>query len=161
MHQGLMKSTLFFCAGNIAETLGLHRISEMAGIGRRMPLTMMAFTIGAFGMIGAPPVAGFVSKWYLGTGAVEAGEVWVLGILALSSVLNAAYFLPIVYSAWFRSPATAWERRRPGARAETSLVLLLPCLATAATSLLAGLLAAAPFSPLELASWATEVLYAS
>jgi multicomponent Na+:H+ antiporter subunit D len=160
VHQGLMKITLFFCAGNIAETLGLHRISELAGVGRRMPLTMAAFTVGAFGMIGAPPIAGFVSKWYLGTGAAAAGEVWVLAVLGVSGILNAAYFLPIVYTAWFRAPQVSWERRRPGSRAETSLVLLVPSLVTAALALLAGLLAASPFSPLELARWATEVLYA-
>jgi multicomponent Na+:H+ antiporter subunit D len=160
IHQGLMKITLFFCAGNIAETLGLHRISELGGIGRRMPLTMAAFTVAAFGMVGVPPVAGFVSKWYLGSGAVEAGELWVLAILGVSGVLNAAYFLPIVYAAWFRAPTADWEQRKPGARAETSLVLLVPCLATAAMALLAGLLAASPISPLELASWVTEALYA-
>jgi multicomponent Na+:H+ antiporter subunit D len=161
IHQGLMKITLFFCAGNIAETLGLHRVSELAGIGRRMPLTMAAFTVAAFGMIGAPPVAGFISKWYLGSGAVDAGEVWVLAVLGVSGILNAAYFLPIVYAAWFRAPVADWEQRQPGARAETSLVLLVPCLATGAMALLAGLLAASPFSPLELASWVTEVLYAA
>ena len=74
VHQGLMKITLFFCAGNLAETLGVHKISEMNGAGRRMPWTMAAFTVGAFGMIGAPPIAGFISKWYLGLGALETGQ---------------------------------------------------------------------------------------
>ncbi|MFN7141734.1 MAG: complex I subunit 5 family protein, partial [Limisphaerales bacterium] len=95
VHQGIMKITLFFCAGNIAETLGLHRISELNGIGRRMPLTMGAFTIAAFGMIGIPPVAGFISKWYLALGGMHSGNVWVVPVLLVSSVLNAAYFLPI------------------------------------------------------------------
>ncbi len=63
VHQGLMKITLFFCAGNLAETLGVHKISQMNGAGKRMPLTMGAFTIASFGMIGVPPIAGFVSKW--------------------------------------------------------------------------------------------------
>lgn len=62
VHQGIMKITLFFCAGNLAETLGIHRISEMDGVGRRMPWTMAAFTIGVFGMMGVPPTAGFISK---------------------------------------------------------------------------------------------------
>ena len=62
LHQGLMKVTLFFCAGNYAEELGIHRIDEMDGAGKRMPLTSIAFTIGAFGMIGLPPVAGFITK---------------------------------------------------------------------------------------------------
>jgi multicomponent Na+:H+ antiporter subunit D len=74
VHQGFMKITLFFCAGNYAETLGVHKVSELAGVGRRMPWTMAAFTLAAFGMIGVPPMAGFISKWYLGLGALEAGR---------------------------------------------------------------------------------------
>ena len=62
VHQGLMKITLFFCAGNIAETTRVHKISQMNGIDKRMPVTMTAFTLAAFGMIGIPPFAGFVSK---------------------------------------------------------------------------------------------------
>ena len=73
VHQGVMKITLFFAAGNYAETLGIHKVSEMDGVGRRMPGTTLAFSIGALGMIGIPPVAGFVSKWFLGLGALEAG----------------------------------------------------------------------------------------
>ncbi len=60
-----MKVTLFFCAGNYAEELGIHRINEMDGAGKRMPLTSLAFTVGALGMIGLPPIAGFITKWYL------------------------------------------------------------------------------------------------
>ena len=62
VHQGIMKITMFFAAGNIAETYGYYKISQLNGIGRRMPLTMGAFTIAVFGMIGLPPIAGFVSK---------------------------------------------------------------------------------------------------
>ncbi|WP_424820206.1 complex I subunit 5 family protein [Salinisphaera sp.] len=149
VHQGLMKITLFFCAGNLAETLGVHRISEMSGVGRRMPWTMAAFTVGAFGMIGAPPIAGFVSKWYLAQGALEAGQPWVIGVLVVSSLLNAAYFLPILHTAWFRPPPEAWPAERRFGRAETGWMLLLPPLATAAMALAAGLFASIPFSPLE------------
>jgi multicomponent Na+:H+ antiporter subunit D len=149
VHQGLMKITLFFCAGNLAETLGIHRISEMAGVGQRMPWTMTAFTLGALGMIGVPPLAGFISKWYLGSGAVLAGEEWVLIILALSSLLNAAYFLPILYLAWFTPPPNRWPEELPRGRLETHWMLLLPPLVTAAMALTAGLLAHAPFSPAE------------
>ena len=104
VHQGLMKITLFFCAGNYAETLGVHKVSEMNGVGRRMPWTTLAFTVGALGMIGIPPVAGFVTKWYLGLGAAAAGAEWVILLLVVSSLLNAAYFLPILYRAWFLPP---------------------------------------------------------
>jgi multicomponent Na+:H+ antiporter subunit D len=110
VHQGLMKITLFFCAGNLAETIGVHRVSEMNGVGRRMPWTMAAFTVGALGMIGVPPIAGFVSKWYLGTGSVAAGADWVIVVLGASSLLNAMYFLPILHRAWFREPDGEWAR---------------------------------------------------
>ncbi|HUG37584.1 MAG TPA: proton-conducting transporter membrane subunit [Candidatus Limnocylindrales bacterium] len=145
LHQGMMKVTLFFCAGLLAETLGIHKVSEMNGVGRRMPLTMAAFTVAAFGMIGVPPVAGFVTKWYLGMGAVQAGQGWVLGVLATSSVLNAMYFLPIVGAAWFRAAEADWGERGP---AEAPLSLLVPALATGALALAAGVLAGLPFSPL-------------
>lgn len=152
VHQGVMKITLFFAAGNYAETLGIHKVSEMNGVGKRMPLTTLAFTIAALGMIGIPPVAGFVSKWYLGLGAMEAGVLgWVMPILIASSLLNAAYFLPIVYRAWFVPATGAWpqEKIAAGRYGETRAMLLWPPVVTAGIALLAGLLASMPFSPLE------------
>ena len=154
VHQGIMKITLFFTAGNYAETLGIHKVSEMNGVGRRMPATTLAFTVAALGMIGIPPVAGFVSKWYLGLGALEAGmAAWVMPVLLASSVLNAAYFLPILHRAWFRDPAPAWPAEHlPASRLETHAALLWPPVVTATLALAAGLFAAAPYSPLEWAS---------
>ncbi|MBU1666712.1 MAG: monovalent cation/H+ antiporter subunit D family protein [Gammaproteobacteria bacterium] len=156
VHQGIMKITLFFCAGNYAETLGIHKVSEMDGVGWRMPWTTTAFTIGALGMIGVPPLAGFISKWYLGLGALEAGMPWVLAVLAVSTLLNAAYFLPILHRAWFRPRAAPWPEERIAAKngRETAWLLLLPPLATAAATLLVGLFAASPLSPLD---WAKLV----
>jgi multicomponent Na+:H+ antiporter subunit D len=153
VHQGLMKVTLFYCAGNFAETLGVHRIEGMNGIGRRMPLTMAAFTLGALGMIGVPPLAGFISKWYLGLGALEVGQDWVLLILVASALLNAAYFLPLIYRGWFAAPPDEWpeDKRWPALHpllGETHWMLLLPALFTAVLSLLAGLLAGLDISPL-------------
>ncbi len=104
VHQGLMKITMFFCAGLLAETHHIYKVSELNGIAKKMPITMTAFTIAVLGMIGIPPIAGFVSKWYLGVGAIETGNAWVIAILAGSSVLNAIYFLPLVYRAWFVAP---------------------------------------------------------
>lgn len=149
VHQGLMKITLFFCAGNLAETLGIHKISELDGVARRMPWTMAAFTLGAFGMIGVPPLAGFVSKWYLGTGAMAAGRYWVIPVLIASSVFNATYFLPVLYAAWFKSPKGPWPEERTRGRLETHWMLLLPAVITALLALGVGLLANAPLSPLE------------
>jgi multicomponent Na+:H+ antiporter subunit D len=148
VHQGIMKITLFFAAGNLAETLGLHRVSELNGVGRRMPWTMGAFTVAAFGMMGAPPLAGFISKWYLGIGALAAGEPWVVAVLVASSLLNAAYFLPILHRAWFRRPDRAWPAAPAGGR-EARTLLLLPPLVTAALVVLFGLFASSLLSPLE------------
>ncbi|MDJ0621606.1 MAG: proton-conducting transporter membrane subunit [Desulfocapsaceae bacterium] len=148
VHQGLMKITLFFCAGNYAEKLHIHRVSEMDGVGRRMPWTTLSFTLAALGMIGVPPMAGFVSKWYLGSGFVEAGQSWVILVLVASSLLNGAYFLPILYRAWFAqtddkdTTAISWRLSEihPG--------LLWPPLITCLLALLAGLFAGSPASPL-------------
>jgi multicomponent Na+:H+ antiporter subunit D len=149
VHQGIMKITLFFCAGNLSETLGVHRVQDMGGVGRRMPWTMGAFTVAAFGMIGVPPTAGFISKWYLGLGALEAGQPWVLAILIASTLLNAAYFLPILKAAWFGQRSGAWPENHRAGRLETNWMLLLPPLGTALATLAAGLLANSAVSPLQ------------
>jgi multicomponent Na+:H+ antiporter subunit D len=155
VHQGVMKITLFFVAGNLAETLGVKKIADMRGVARRMPWTMAAFTVAALGMIGMPPTAGFVTKWYLAIGAAEADQWWVIGVLVASSVLNAIYFLPLVYAAWFQSPPESWPAEQPRGRFETSLSLLVPPLVTAALTLLMGLLAGSPISAL---AWAKLIV---
>ncbi len=98
------KITLFFTAGAIYVATHKTKISELDGIGRQMPFTMAAFTVGALSMIGIPPFAGFISKWYLSLGALEAGDIFVLGVLATSTILNACYFMPIVYVAFMKEP---------------------------------------------------------
>jgi multicomponent Na+:H+ antiporter subunit D len=160
VHQGIMKITLFFCAGNMAETLGIHRISEMHGVGRRMPWTMAAFALAAFGMIGVPPIAGFVTKWHLGLGAVETGHQWVLVILALSTALNAAYFLPVLHVAWFRDQQSSWPEEHSYGRLETHWALLMPPLVTASVALEMGLLAGTAWSPLAWVRLIVERAYA-
>jgi multicomponent Na+:H+ antiporter subunit D len=156
VHQGLMKITLFFCAGNLAESMEIHSIRRMAGVGRRLPVTMAAFTLAAFGMIGVPPMAGFVSKWYIGTGALAAGETWVIGVLAASTALNAAYFLPILYTVWFETQDApdALEVKEGRGRWEVHWMLLLPPVLTAVLALTSGLLADAYLSPL----WWTRLI---
>jgi multicomponent Na+:H+ antiporter subunit D len=151
VHQGLMKITMFFCAGNLAETLGVHKVSQMDGAGQRMPWTMTAFSVAAMSMIGVPPAAGFVSKWYLGAGALEVESYWIIGVLVISSLLNALYFLPILYAAWFKPQAGPWPAERPRGWLETHWMLLLPPVVTACFALLVGVFAGSPISPL---SWA-------
>ena len=95
------KITLFFCAGAIFVATGKKNISEMVGIGKRMPVTMLAFLVGSLSVIGLPPTGGFFSKWYLVLGTLQANQMAMLIVLLVSSLLNAAYFLPIVYKAFF------------------------------------------------------------
>lgn len=152
VHQGLMKITLFFCAGIFDERAGIKRVDQLDGIGSLMPWTSVCFSLGAIGMIGLPPTAGFVSKIYLGIGAVEAESFWVLAVLAVSTLLNAAYFLPLVYRIWFLEPGTAITGGC--VPVERPLGLIVPAVVTAFMSVAVGLLAASPFSPL---SWATLI----
>ena len=128
-----LKITLFFCAGAIYVTTGCDRVSQLAGIGRRMPWTMTAFTIGALGLAGVPPLNGFVSKWYLCLGSLEAHDAVFAGILIVSGLLNIAYFFPIVYAAFFQS-----SDRFPD-RGEARPALLIPLLLTALASVILGI----------------------
>jgi len=96
------KITLFFTAGAIYVASGRTEIPQLNGIGRRMPITMVAFTIGALSMIGVPPTAGFVSKWFIVAGAFQLENYFVVIVMILSTGLNAGYFLPIVYAAFFK-----------------------------------------------------------
>ncbi len=164
VHQGIMKITLFFCAGLFAEVMGRKAIAELNGMGRRMPWTSVAFTIAAFGMIGLPPTAGFISKWQLGQGALLSDNTWVLGVLVISSLLNAAYFLPIVYGLWFLEDAVAEgdsdsdsgasEGGATAAIARAHRLMLVPALVTAAAVLVLGIAASATYSPL----WVAETI---
>jgi multicomponent Na+:H+ antiporter subunit D len=156
IHQGLMKITLFFCAGALDERMGVTRVDQLDGTARAMPVTMLAFSIAALGMIGVPPVAGFVTKWQLGVGGLQVGQVWVIFVLAASSLLNAAYFLPLIYRAWFRAPAGL--PASPGR--EGDLMLIGPAAATAALALLVGLFAGFDYSPLNWARLIVEREYA-
>jgi multicomponent Na+:H+ antiporter subunit D len=95
------KITLFFCAGAVFVATGKKYISQMVGIGKRMPVTMTAFLIGSLSIIGLPPTGGFISKWYLVLGTLESDQIVFLIVLLTSSLLNAAYFMPIFYKAFF------------------------------------------------------------
>ena len=98
------KITLFFCAGAILVATHKTKISEMRGLGRTMPFTMAAFFIGSLSIIGLPPMGGLWSKWYLALGTLEAGQLGLLAVLMVSSLLNIAYLLPIPIRAFFSAP---------------------------------------------------------
>ena len=95
------KITLFFCAGAIYVATGKKYISQMKGLGKKMPITFAAFFIGSLGVIGLPPSGGFYSKWYLLMGTLESEYKFMMAVLLVSSFLNAFYFLPIIYQAFF------------------------------------------------------------
>jgi multicomponent Na+:H+ antiporter subunit D len=125
------KITLFFCAGAIFVATGRKQISEMVGIGKKMPITMTAFFIGALSVIGLPPSGGFISKWLLVLGTLEADQWVMLVVLLVSSFLNAAYFLPIVYRAFFCTPE---ESMFEGGMKEAPVWCVVPLVLTAAVS---------------------------
>jgi multicomponent Na+:H+ antiporter subunit D len=131
----MMKITLFFCAGAIFATTQLTRVSELNGIGREMPYTMGAFTVGAVGITGLPFIVGFISKWNLALGSLQGGQGVYVGVLLLSSLLSAAYFLPIVYAAFFKKSEPQVAKHHCG---EANKMMLIPLLITAAVSIVLG-----------------------
>jgi len=101
------KITLFFCAGAILVATHKTEISQMDGLGRRMPLTMGAFLIAAISIAGLPPLGGLWGKWYLALGALDAGYSVLVGVLMLSTLLNIAYLIPLPVRAFFRGEPNA------------------------------------------------------
>jgi multicomponent Na+:H+ antiporter subunit D len=128
-----MKITLFFCAGAIYVHLHKEEISELDGIGKAMPWTMGAFTVGAIGLAGIPPINGFISKWYLGIGSLQWDTAVPLLLLVVSGLLNVGYFFPIVHRAFFR------ESKAMENKGEASPLMVVPLVTTAVLSILFGL----------------------
>lgn len=151
-HQGITKIILFFCAGLFAERLGAKTVSSLTGLGARMPWTSAAFTVGAFGMIGLPPLAGFISKWTLAQGALQADRGWVVIVLVCSAALNCIYFLPIVYRLWW--PPSDWKPEHQ-VRPVALGAMVVPTVAIAALSIGAGVFAGIGLSPLGFAELIT------
>jgi multicomponent Na+:H+ antiporter subunit D len=136
VNHGFAKITLFFCAGAIYVATRKKNISEMDGLGKTMPFTFGAFAIASLSMIGAPPVGGFITKWYLLIGSVEAHQLGIMLILIASTVLNAAYFVPITYRAFYG--------KRPAGEPftgikEAPLAMLIPILIACTISVLLGI----------------------
>lgn len=129
-----MKITLFFCAGAINVTTHETEISRMKGIGKRMPITMAAFTIASFGIAGFPFIVGFISKWNLALGALQAGKGLYVAVLIGSAMLSTAYLVPVGYMAFFK---TSDKFTKFG---EASNMMLIPIIITATLSLVLGVL---------------------
>lgn len=142
------KITLFFAAGSVYTAAHATEINQLRGIGRRMPWTMGAFAIGAFSMIGIPPTAGFLSKWFMLSGAMDSQAWFAVGVIILSTILNASYFLPIVWRAFVEKPEAGHGVSPAMAHGEAPLPVVL---ALSATALATVALFFFPSVPLELA----------
>ncbi len=128
------KITLFFCAGAIFVATGKKYISQMSGLGKKMPFTFAAFFVGALGVIGLPPTGGFFSKWNLILGTLEAQQTIFMLVLLVSSFLNAFYFLPIVYKGFFGKGEDE-DDSIPVKTQEANLCLVIPLIITAVISI--------------------------
>jgi len=136
VNHAFAKITLFFCAGAIYVAAHKKDISDMEGLGKVMPFTFGAFAIASLSMIGAPPVAGFVSKWKLLVGSMQAHQFGILLLLLASTLLNAAYFVPVTYRAFFgKRPA---DEPFTGIK-EAPLSMLVPILIACFISVLIGI----------------------
>ncbi len=135
VNHGFLKITLFFCAGAIYVKTHKERVSQLDGIGRRMPVTMAAFTIGALGLAGVPPLNGFVSKWFLCLGALEAHEMIFLGVILASALLDVAFFFPIVFHSFFKIP----KGEEHSSWAEAPPAMVVPLAFTALMSIILGI----------------------
>ncbi len=137
------KITLFFCAGSLYTAAHKTEVSQLSGIGKKMPWTMAAFFIGSLSMIGVPPAAGFVTKWYLALGSIEAHQIPILVVLLASTVLNAAYFLPVTYKAFFEKEEPSPHDTHPdhGHHEEIREIpmVMIPLVITAIISLVIGI----------------------
>jgi len=138
------KMTLFMCAGAIY--VGAHKtlVSEMRGLGRQMPLTFIAFFIGAMSIVGLPPMGGSWPKFLLMLGAADAGQLAIIGVLIISSLLNVAYLLSIPIQAFYLEPAEDGAKPQgSGAKAidwrnihEAPILCVIPPIITAIFALL-------------------------
>lgn len=134
IHHAMLKITLFFSVGALNHSLGITKVEQVRGLGKRFPLVFAAITLSALGLVGIVPMNGFISKWYYLQGALQAETYWVLGVLALSSLLNALYYFPLVSKAFFSE-----ESDQVPAHIHHDLRLELPGFGIACCSLLLGL----------------------
>lgn len=135
VNHGFSKITLFFCAGAIYVAAHKKKISDLEGIGYAMPFTLGAFAVASLSMIGVPPVAGFVTKWYLLNGAMQVHSLIIVGVLMASTLLNAVYFVPITIKAFFPGPGRSL--RREGIK-EAPATMVVPIVIAALISVLIG-----------------------
>ena len=133
-NHAVSKITLFLCAGSIYASAHKTKVSELSGLARRMPWTMAAFALASLSVIGLPPTSGFISKWHLALGTLQSEHPVLLGVLLVSSLLNAAYLWPVVYKAFFGK-----EDSPPTEEVRENTWMVVPLTLTALGSLLLGI----------------------
>ncbi len=153
-NQAFPKITMFFVAGAIQRKTGKTKVSELQGIGHQMPYTMAAFTVAALSFIAVPLFAGFITKWYLSLGALQADAWWYVIVMVISSLLNATYWLPIVYDAYFKPPEG--DMLTVG---HAPMILLVPIIICAVYVVLLGTTSEVPGMPLSLAQAAVRFVF--
>ncbi len=141
VNHALMKVTLFMAVGIVLYRTGIETVEELKGMGKKLPVTMAAFSIAALSMIGVPLTVGFVSKWYLAVGALEAGMWYLVIVILVSSALNALYFWRVVDWIYFAKPRAALAEAEVR---EAPWSMLMPLMATAALCIVLGVQAQWP-----------------
>jgi multicomponent Na+:H+ antiporter subunit D len=157
VNHAALKITLFFVAGALYVHLHYDRVSQLDGVGRRMPVTMGAFGLASLGLAGLPPMGGFMSKWYLVLGGADAGQLALAGVMLFSGMLTASYLFPIVFRAFFRPLPPASAGAPVGLAGEASPLMVVPIAATATLGLLLGL--GDLFSVFDLASTNADAVF--
>lgn len=158
-NHAFMKGALFLCAGLFIKRLGVRRVSQLDGVAKRMPITAAAFALAALAMIGTPPLSGFVSKWYLGLGMLEADKPWLLAVLLGAALMAGIYLLPIVYRMYFKDAVLTSEDKIAEEGREAPASMLAPLLVMTVFTIVLGLGSALPGMPVDLARMAAEVFF--
>lgn len=159
LNHALMKGALFFAVGAVVYRTGLSSIESLQGLGKKMPFSMVAFTIGALSMTGVPLTVGFISKWYLAVASIESGMWWLVPVILISSLLTAIYFWRILDNIWLK-PAPGEEshghghdsHQKPVKSNDAPLSMLIPTVTVALLCLVFGIFAYAPVSLAEKAA---------
>ena len=141
LNHTLMKGALFMVAGAVVYRLGITNIKDFTGLGKKMPFTMAAFTVGALSMVGVPLTVGFVSKWYLAVGSLEAGMWYLLPVIFFSSLLTAVYFWRVIDNIYFKNPVEGTVAVGSG---DAPAGVVIPTMAVAALCVVFGIFASWP-----------------
>ena len=140
LNHALIKSALFLAAGALIHRTGCRTLHELRGVGHAMPWTSLAFAVGAFSIVGLPPTAGFIGKWYIALGALEAGRPGFAVVLLLGALFIFIYYIRILNAFYFRPPA----RENLLVAREAPAAMLVPVLILAALCIAGGLFGRGP-----------------